>query len=387
MAASQPENRPAGAVIGRWSGSLFSVILCVGSAVCAQAQDAHPNNTNETWTTTAQTSVDNTSPTRTKEIHAKSGDRRVDKQIVEVLGPNGRFLPNFETDKETVLVNATTTRTVVRTYMWDVDGRKDLEQVTEEEARSSAGGDVQLIRTTSNSDGNGNLQIVQREVADTRGTSPDVHETKTTIYRPDGNGALKPSLQTQESQKRSADHTIEVKKTLLQPDSSGNWEVGEVKEITIKEDNKIRTTEESISRQDLEGRVSEVSRTVGKETQTKAGGESTTIETYYTNTPGVAPDGSLHLNWQVTTVQKKDSDGKTTDQEGKQPNPDDPNGNLRVNTKTKYIVQYAASGTQETRTIQTRDINGTFNVVSVEAQESAQVPAEQVQTTPSEKPK
>lgn len=387
MAASQPENRPAGAVIGRWSGSLFSVILCVGSAVCAQAQDAHPNNTNETWTTTAQTSVDNTSPTRTKEIHAKSGDRRVDKQIVEVLGPNGRFLPNFETDKETVLVNATTTRTVVRTYMWDVDGRKDLEQVTEEEARSSAGGDVQLIRTTSNSDGNGNLQIVQREVADTRGTSPDVHETKTTIYRPDGNGALKPSLQTQESQKRSADHTIEVKKTLLQPDSSGNWEVGEVKEITIKEDNKIRTTEESISRQDLEGRVSEVSRTVGKETQTKAGGESTTIETYYTNTPGVAPDGSLHLNWQVTTVQKKDSDGKTTDQEGKQPNPDDPNGNLRVNTKTKYIVQYAASGIQETRTIQTRDINGTFNVVSVEAQESAQVPAEQVQTTPSEKPK
>ena len=387
MAASQPENRPAGAVIRRWSGSLFSVILCVGSAVCAQAQDAHPNNTNETWTTTAQTSVDNTSPTRTKEIHAKSGDRRVDKQIVEVLGPNGRFLPNFETDKETVLVNATTTRTVVRTYMWDVDGRKDLEQVTEEEARSSAGGDVQLIRTTSNSDGNGNLQIVQREVADTRGTSPDVHETKTTIYRPDGNGALKPSLQTQESQKRSADHTIEVKKTLLQPDSSGNWEVGEVKEITIKEDNKIRTTEESISRQDLEGRVSEVSRTVGKETQTKAGGESTTIETYYTNTPGVAPDGSLHLNWQVTTVQKKDSDGKTTDQEGKQPNPDDPNGNLRVNTKTKYIVQYAASGIQETRTIQTRDINGTFNVVSVEAQESAQVPAEQVQTTPSEKPK
>ena len=387
MAASQPENRPAGVVIRRWSGSLFSVILCVGSAVCAQAQDAHPNNTNETWTTTAQTSVDNTSPTRTKEIHAKSGDRRVDKQIVEVLGPNGRFLPNFETDKETVLVNATTTRTVVRTYMWDVDGRKDLEQVTEEEARSSAGGDVQLIRTTSNSDGNGNLQIVQREVADTRGTSPDVHETKTTIYRPDGNGALKPSLQTQESQKRSADHTIEVKKTLLQPDSSGNWEVGEVKEITIKEDNKIRTTDESISRQDLEGRVSEVSRTVGKETQTKAGGESTTIETYYTNTPGVAPDGSLHLNWQVTTVQKKDSDGKTTDQEGKQPNPDDPNGNLRVNTKTKYIVQYAASGTQETRTIQTRDINGTFNVVSVEAQESAQVPAEQVQTTPSEKPK
>jgi hypothetical protein len=366
---------------------MFSVILGVGSAVCAQAQDAHPNNTNESWTTTTQASVDNTGPTRTTESHSRSGNRSVDKQIVEVLGANGRYLRNFETEKETVLVNATTTRTVLRTYIWDVDGRRNLEQVTEEEARSSADGDVQVIRTTSNSDGNGNLQVVQREVADTRGTSPDVHETKTTIYRPDGNGALKPSLQTQELQKRSADHTIEVKKTLLQPDSSGNWEVGEVKERTIKEDNKIRTTEESKSRHDLEGRVSEVSRTVGKETETTAGEKSTTVETYYTNTPGVAPDGSLHLNWQVTTVQKKDSDGKTTDQQGKQPNPDDPNGNLQVNTKTKYIVLYAASGTQQTKTIQERDINGTFNVVSVETQKSGQVPAEQVQTTPSEKPK
>ncbi|MGB2635880.1 MAG: hypothetical protein WAM58_18265, partial [Candidatus Acidiferrum sp.] len=362
-------------------------ILCVGSAVCAQAQDAHPNNTNETWTTTAQASVDNTSPTRTKESHAKSGDRRVDQQIVEVLGPNGRYLPNFETDKETVRVNPTTTRTVVRTYMWDVDGRKNLEQVTEEEARASTDGDVELVRTTSNSDGSGNLQLVQREVADTRGTDPDVHETRTTIYRPDGNGALKPSLQTQELQKRSADHTIEVKKTLLQPDSRGNWEVGEVKKSTIKEDNKIRTTEESISRHDLEGRVSEISRTVGKETETTAGGKSTTVETYYTNMPGVAPDGSLHLNWQVTSVQKKDSDGKTTDQQGKRPNPDDPNGDLQVNTKTKYIVLYAASGTKQTKTIQERDINGTFNVVSAETQESGQVPAEQVHTTPSEKPK
>jgi hypothetical protein len=387
MAASQPENRLVGSVIRLCSSSMFSVILCICSGVCAQAQDAHTNNTNESWTTTTQASVDNTGPTRTTESHSRSGNRSVDKQIVEVLGANGRYLRNFETERETVFENATTTRTVVRTYIWDVDGRRNLEQVTEEEARSSADGDVQVIRTTSNSDRNGNLQVVQREVADTRATSPDVHETKTTIYRPDGNGGLQPSLQTQELQKRSADHTIEVKKTLLQPDSSGNWEVGEVKESTIKDDHKIRTTEESISRSDLEGRVSEVSRTVGKETETTAGEKSTTVETYYTNTPGVAPDGSLHLNWQVTTVQKKDSEGKTTEQQGKQSNPDDPNGNLQVNTKTKYIVLYAASGAQETRTIQTRDINGAFKVVSVETQKSNQIPAEQVQTTPSEKPK
>jgi hypothetical protein len=67
MAASQPENRLVGSVIRLWSSSMFSVILCVCSGVCAQAQDAHTNNTNESWTTTTQASVDNTGPTRTTE--------------------------------------------------------------------------------------------------------------------------------------------------------------------------------------------------------------------------------------------------------------------------------------------------------------------------------
>ncbi len=279
MAASQPANRPAGSVIRFWSRSIFCVILCVGSAVCAQAQDASPDHTNESWTTTAQTSVDNTNPTRTTESHAKSGDRSVDRESVEVLGPNGRYQPDYETVKETIQVDATTTRTVVRTYRWDVNGQRNLVQVTEEQARSSATGDAQVIRTTSNSDANGNLQVVQREVTDTRETSADVQEIKTTIYLTDGNGGLTPSQQTQELQKRSAEHSVEVKKTLLQPDSSGNWVVSEVKESTIKEDDKNRTSEERISHSDSEGRLSEVSRTVGKETETAAGEKSDTVET------------------------------------------------------------------------------------------------------------
>jgi hypothetical protein len=367
--------------------SIISVIFCVGPAVCAQAQNAQPNSTNESWTATTQTSVRDTSTLRTTESHVKSGNQTVDRQIVEALGPSGQYLPSGEIEKETVHVNATTTRTVVRTYSWDVNGHRNLEQVTEEEARSSASGDIQAIRTTSQSDGNGNLQVVQREVADTRKTSPDVQETKTTTYLPNGNGDLTPSLQTRELQKRSADHRVEVKKTLLQPDSSGNWQVAEVKESTSKEDNKNRTSEERISRPDPDGGLSAVSRAVGKETENAAGEKSTTVETYFTNSPGVAADGGLRLNWQVTTVQKTDSDGKTTEQQRKQPNPNDTNGGLQVNTRTKYIVRYAASGTEEIKTIEEHDINGAFSVVSVEARKSDQAPAAQEQLAPSEKPK
>jgi hypothetical protein len=360
-------------------------ILCGGSAVSAQAQDAQANSRDESWTATTENSVTNVNPSRTTESHAKSGNRSVDKQRVEVLGPNGRYQPDSETEKETVQVNATTTRTVVRTYMWDADGRRKLAQVTEEEARSTASGDAQVVRTTSSADVNGSLRVVQRETADTRKTSPDLQETKTTVYLADGNGSFTKSRQTQELQKRTADHRLEEKKTTLLPDGNGNWKVGEVKEKTIQEDGKNRTTEERVSRPDLDGRLSEISRTVGEETETNAGEKNNTVDTYSTYIPGLVGDGRVHLNQRVTTVQKKNSDGETTEQQVELPNPGNPNDGRQVRAKTKYIVRYGASGTQQTKTIQANDGNGNLNVVSVEKRKSDQAapPAQ----APSDKPK
>jgi hypothetical protein len=382
MAPSQHENGVAVSETRLLLTSMISVILSVGSAVCAKAQDAQPNNTNESWTATTQTSVENTNPSRKTESHAKSGNRSLDKQRVEVLGPNGEYQPNSDTEKETIEVNATTTRTVVRVYGWDGNGRRYLVQVVDEEAQSSTSGDTQVVRTTSNSDVNGNLQVVQRAVADTRKTSPDAQETKTTVYLADGNGGFAPSLRTQELQKRSADHRVEVKKTTLLPDGNGNWAVREIKENAINEDGKNRSSEERVSRPDINGRFSEVSRTVGKETETAAGAKSNTVETYSMDVPGVAGDGRLHLNQRATTVQTGDSGNKITER----PTPGNPSDGLQVSAKTKYTVRYAASGTQQTKTIQTRDTNGTFSVVSVETEKSDHVPPGQVPKSPAHKP-
>jgi len=382
MAYSKPENQVA--VSRLLINLMISVVFCFGSAVATQAQDAQRNSSDESWSATTETSVSNANPSRTTESHAKSGDRSVDKQRVEVLGPNGRYQPNSETEKETVRVDATTTRTVVRTYKWDGNGQRKLAQVTEEEAGSTASGDAQTVRTTLSSDVNGNLRVVQRETADTRKTSPDVQETKTTVYLADGNGGFTTSRQTQELQKRSADHRLEEKKTTLLPDGNGNWKVGEVREKTIQEDGKNRTTEERVSRPDLEGRLSEFSRTVGEETETSAGEKRNTIDTYSTNVSGLAGAGGLHLNQRVTTVQKKSSDGETTEQQVEQPNPGNPNDDRQVRARTKYIVQYGASGTQQTKTIQVRDVNGNLNVVSVDTRKSDQAPP--AAQTPSDKP-
>ncbi len=385
MALSQFDKQVAASANKHIINSLILMILWLGSAVRARAQDAPPNNTDESWTTTTQTHIDNTTPSRMTESHTKSGNRSMDKQRLEVLGPDGRYQPDSEIEKETIQVNATTTHTVVRTYGWDGNGQKYLVQVSEEEARSSAGGDVHIVRTTSSSDVNGNLEVMLREVADTKKTSPDAQETRTTVYRGDGNGSVTPSLQTQELQKRNPDHSADVKATTLRPDGNGNWELAEVTEKTIKQDGKNRTVEERVSRPDAEGKLSEFSRTVGEETVAPGGESSNTIETYSTIAPGLAEDGRLHLNQRATTVQNKDSDKRT--EWIAQPNPGNPSDGLQVQTKTKYTVQYAASGTQQTKTVQARDTNGAFHAVSVETQKSDQVPAEQAPIAASDKPK
>ena len=378
MTCLKPENQVTVYATKLLIKSMISVVLFLGSAVCAQAQDPQPNSSAEAWTATTETSVANTNPSRTTESHAKPGNRSVDKQRVEVLGPDGQYQPDSETEKETVQVNTTTTRTVVRTYRWDGNGRRKLAQVTEEEAQNTASVDAQAVRTTWSSDVNGNFQVVRREVADTRKTSPDAQETKTTVYLADGNGGFTTPLQTQELQKRSADNRVEVKKTTLVPDGNGNWEVGEVMEKTIKEVGKNRSTEERVSRLDSDGKLSEFSRTVGEETETTAGERSSTVDTFSKYVPGLAVDGSLHLKQRVTTLQKKNSDGETTEEQVEQPNPGNPSDGPQVSGKTKYIVRYGASGAQQTKTVQVSDGNGTFRMVSVQTRKSDQIPPVQV---------
>jgi hypothetical protein len=229
---------------------------------------------------------------------------------------------------------------------------------------------------------------VRREVADTTKSSPDTRETKTTLYQADGNGGFSSLRQTDETEKRNADHSVEAKKTTLVPDGNGSWQVGEVKEKTIKEDGKNRTSEERTSRSDVNGQLSEVSRIVGQETETAAGEKSTTVDTYSTQLPGSAGNGTLQLNRRVATIQKKDSTGENIEQHVEERSLGNPSDGLQVKAKTKYVVQYAAAGTQRTKTNQVRDSAGNFGVVSVETQKSDRPPQtpENASDNPPKKP-
>jgi len=179
-----------------------------------------------------------------------------------------------------------------------------------------------------------------------------------------------------------ADDSVAVKTTTLMPDGNGRWRVSGVTEKTIKDDGQNRTTEERVSRPDLDGRLQESSRTVSKEAETPTGEKRGTVETYSVDTPGYT-DGRMHVSQRVTTVKKKDSGGELTEQQIEQPNAANPSDGPKVTSRVKYVVKYAATGTQQSKTVEIRDVSGNFHVVSSETQHSTQPPAQQTQPPPS----
>jgi len=377
---------------------IFSVFLSVSTLTqpCAHAQ-AQSNSaassgvTNQSWTATTQQQLpSNENPTRTSETHTESGGRIIDNQSVQAMGTDGHYEPYLDVQKESVKVDANTTRTVERTFGRDSDGRKTLVQVTEEEKRTLPGGEVKVVRTTSDPDANGALQTVQRETQDTRQLSPNVQETKSTILTASPNGGLTPSVQTTDRETKIGDHNVEFHKSTSLPDSNGNWQLSEVREGTFKDDGKDRTKtkEERVLRPGTDGNLSVVERTISKESQNAAGEKRETVATYSINLPGTPIDDSLHLNQEVTTVYRKSQDGtQSTGTQVEHRNPAEPSGSLRVTQEAIDIVRPGTAGTtRETQTLQSMDSNGELGVVSVDTRKQDNSPAVHVDIAPAKTP-
>ena len=371
---------------------LCSTLLCSiqlwAQAPGASSPGSPSEDVNTSGTDTIEPQYSNVNPTRTSESHTHSGNRTQDNRSVQALGADGQFQPYQDIETTTVQVNATTVRTTTRTFGRDSDGAKTLVQETEEEKHTLPGGDSSVVRSTSNPDANGNLQLVQREIEETKKISKGVEETNTTVMLPGGNGDLAPAMKTQERRQQGTDGTIDSRKTTLLPDGNGNWQVGETQQTTIHQEGKNRSSEQTVSRPDLDGHLDQVSRTVSKESESAPGQTVKSVETDSLDVPGVTRDGSLHPVEVTTTIQKTTSSGQqTSNQEVQRPDPGDPAAGLRVTTITIDTVSPSSSGSHATRSIEALDANDSLGIVSVDTAQTTKSQAVQVQIAPSAKPK
>jgi hypothetical protein len=359
--------------------------FCCNLALWAQTSDSQTGDENKSWMATTESQGDNLNPTRIIERHTRSGNRTLDEQSVQVRWSDGHFEPYQDIVTETVHLDATTVRTTTRAFARDADGVKILVQVIEEEKHTLPGGESDVIRAISDTDINGKVQLVQRQIEETKKISEDVEETKTTVMLPSVSGGLAPAMKLQERRQQGA-NSVESQKTTLLPDGAGNWQVSEMRQASTRQEDKNRSTEERVSRPDFEGKLGEVSRTVSKESESTPGERRYTVETYSVDVSGWARDGSLHLVERVSTAQRTSPTGQqTTEQQVEQPNPGDPRSGLRVTTLTTDVVRPGPSGAQATRTFQVRDPSGSLRVVSVDTTKSDNIQAIQIRIAPPEK--
>jgi len=307
-------------------------------------------------------------PVRIIESHSQQGDHALDKRTVEVRGTDGKLETYQEIEKETVTIDNSTVRTTTRTFGRDVNGRRTLLQVTEQEKRSSPGGDSTVLRATSNPDLNGKLQVVQREIVETKIVGQDLQETNTTVMLSNIEGGLAPVSRTQEVLKQRPDGMTESEKTTMLADGAGKWELNETRRSTTTPEGPQRTAEERVYRRDAEGKLIEVSRMVAKESDYGSDQANESAEIYSVDVPGTTRDGNLHLVERTTTgLQTRATGERVTEKRVEQINPGDPTAGLRVSILINNETAQVPAGEQSTTTIRSRDSNGSFGIVSVDA--------------------
>jgi hypothetical protein len=366
---------------------------CFGLRLFAQTSDSQSNDElPKEWHSTTVAESDNLLPERIPvrivESHSQSGDRTLDERSVEIRGTDGHFEPYQEIETETLSNDASTVRTTRRTFARDVNGRKSLVQVTEEEKHILSGDDSNGVSVTYNPDVNGKLQPVQREIVDTRTIGKDLEETNATVMLTNINGGLAPAFKTRELRKRIANDTVETEKTTWLPDVNGNWQVSEIRQTIATQEAGDHRTEERVFQPDAERTLSQISRVVSDEFESTSGEKRNSVETYSIDVPGATRDGSLHLvERKTSTARLSPTGGRTTEETVEQINPGDPSAGLRLSVLVDGRMVPAASREQSTVTIRARDSNGSFGIVSVDTTKSDRIPTIQIQQTLSEQPK
>ena len=349
------------------AATVLSVACLVPSWLWAQNALDWSNDQESSGTITTRQFPSAVNPTRTEVTRKESGNRTVETKVVETPGSDGSYQPYLEIEKETVKVDSATIRTVESSYGWDLNGRKQLVQVKEEETRTLAGGEVQTVRTISYPGSNNGVQVAQKEIEDTKPAGPHVRETKTSVLIPDVNGGLRESVRVERRETQSDEDTVQFQQsTLVRSDASGPWQAREVREGVVTRNGANQINEEKVSQLGPDHKMIVIERTVRKESVLPNGDSRESVETESVDVPGTPRDGSLHPVQRVTSTHHIGEDGTaSTETEIEEPNPGSPTSGMRVTSRTLDVVRSGPAGTSQTTTIQSLDGGGSLREVWV----------------------
>jgi hypothetical protein len=329
---------------------------------------AQENSANQSWSaTSAQESPNATiNPIRVRETHTQTGQQTSDSLSIDNLGPDGRYIPYMDTEKESKRVDDTTVRRIERDYGRGPDGGRMLIQERQEEIKTLSDGEQQSVRSVSNPDADGRLHMVQSQLENSRLLAPGVREVETTTRTPDPNGGLSPAVHTREITHQNGNVLTFEKSTALL-DLSGRWQIQEVRAGSVTQNSGLETTtEERILQPNSDGKMTTLQRT-NKHAVAGPAGKRETEDKYSTDIPGIAGTGGLRLVQRENIDQCTSVSSSVTTREVEQLTPGSPQGGLHVTQREIDVRQATGDGLVDHRnTILTTDSNGHVQQVWVE---------------------
>ena len=341
-----------------------SVIFSFLTGVFMHPCFAQENSADQSWSATnAQQSPNATiNPIRVHERHTQTGQQTSDSLSIDNLGPDGRYIPYLDTEKESKRVDDTTVRRMERDYGRGPDGERMLIQERQEETKTFPDGEQQTIRSVSNPDADGRLQVVQSQSENSRLLAPGVREVEITTRTPDSNGGLSPAVHTREITRQNGTGLTFEKSTSLW-DGSGRWQTQQVRSGSVTQDTGLETTtEERVFQPNSDGKMTAVRRT-SKHSVAGPAGKRETEEKYSTDIPGIAGSGRLRLVQRENINQNTSVGSSVTTRQVEQPTPGSPEDGLHVTHQEIEVRQ--ASGDRR-NTILMTDPNGHVQQVWVE---------------------
>jgi protein tyrosine phosphatase (PTP) superfamily phosphohydrolase (DUF442 family) len=332
---------------------LVAGVVCWPMLLCAQVSPQPSRGEFTQITTELKDLTSATNPTRVIESRTQSARVLLETRTTEARSINGGYAPINVIERETVQMDANTTRVVQRVFAINPDGRRTLFQVTEETRIKRSDGE-NVERTSSNSDLDGRLHMVQRDVESTR-ISGSVEETTVTTSKLGANG-FAPVLTRRETTERQGPGATHSTSTVSVVGLNGEFLPVQVTDIVQTGSNGVQKRVESISRNNGNG-MALVEQNVTTDAQ-RGEEHHGKLEVYHRHSPGVAPDSQLHLVGQQETERTTLRDGSTrTNVREEQVVPGSQTNEMHLTIRTIEASRSSATGQETVRKIETWDGN------------------------------
>jgi hypothetical protein len=295
----------------------------------------------------------------------KSGGREVVTEVVQVPGMNGGFETAAKTITETAGIGSDSVK-VKRDVLGNGPlGPFSLIQTSDTDQQSFPDGTSRTVTNTWVPDLGGRINLLSRQVQETKSVAPNVQQSETILYVPGMNEALTDTERVLKEERRLSPNLVRTVSRHDVRDGNGQWQTTETRNREVRTVGNVEVLEEETVRLlDGDGNLTLSERTITHRSRSDDSDQLVT-EVYTPYIQGMArePGSPLVLDHRVRVISTSTVDGGSrTITETEARDASVLTGPIRVVARTVETVRQLGPGVRETQR-QTFALDGSGRLV------------------------